>query len=162
MVGLALLVSSCAQGLAFVQDDRLHITSPKQRATVTVPLTIRWRIDDFRVTGPDGRSDKDAGYFGVFVDETPVPPGEKLSWIAREDRRCQRTPGCPDQTYLADHHAYETNTTSITFAQLPDLNTYGGKETHEVTVVLLDGTGRRIGESAWFVTLIFERKGSAG
>lgn len=160
MVGLALLVSSCAQGLAFTQDDRLEITAPKGQQKVTLPLTVRWRIEDFDVTGPTDAARKDAGYFGVFLDTSPVPPGKPLSWIARDDRRCKVRAGCPDALYLSDHRVYQTGETSFTFAQLPDLDTYGGHETHELTIILLDGRGRRIGESAWYRAFRFDREQS--
>ena len=140
VLGLALLATSCASGdLAFVQDERLEILEPPQRVKVTLPVTVRWRIEGFESTGEDGRSDPTAGSFAVFVNRTPVPPGEPLSWLAREDRRCKAIPGCPDEVYLADRNAYK------------------GHETHEVTIVLLDGRGRRIGESAWHVTFFYDR-----
>ena len=157
LVGLALLASSCADGLAFRHDRRLKITSPEARSRVSLPMQIEWRIQDFRITGADGSSDEGAGYFGLFLDRTPVPPGKPLTWIARDDRRCAQTPGCPDPVYLADRHVYSTDQTTFTFEQLPDLNTYSGRETHEVTIVLLDGMGNRIGESAWYVTFSFDR-----
>jgi hypothetical protein len=159
LVGLALLASSCATGgLAFVQDKRLEITAPRGHDKVTLPVTVRWRVTDFRVTGKDGRSERDAGYFGVFVDRAPVPPGKTLAWIARDDKRCLATTGCPDESYFTDRHAYVTNDTSFTFRQLPDQSTYRGHEIHDVTIVLFDGTGHRIGESAWVVTLRYDRK----
>jgi hypothetical protein len=157
IVGLALLASSCANGLAFVQDRRLEFVSPSAHKKVTLPLTIRWTIGGFRVTGPDGSTDPNAGYFGVFVDRAPVPPGKPLSWIAREDRACVRTPGCPDATYLSDRRVHSATETEITFDHLPDLGAARGHETHEVTVVLLDGRGNRIGESAWYVTFLYDR-----
>ena len=159
-VGLIILACACAPaGLAFVQDKRLEIVQPEPRSTVELPVTIRWRVEGFRITGPDGRVKPDAGYFGVFVDTTPIPPGETVAWVARDDRSCTSRPGCPDETYLADHRTYETEGTTFTLEQLPFLDAYAGREQHEVTIVLLDGTGRRIGESAWFVTFIYERPG---
>ena len=161
LVGLAVLAGACVpQGLALVQDDRVEIVAPVARATVREPVTIRWRVDGFRISGRDGRDEPDAGYFGMFVDTNPVPPGKPLSWVAHDDRRCQSTPGCPDATYLADHRTYAVTTTSFTLSVLPDLDTYSGHELHEVTVVLLDGTGRRIGESAWYVDFYFDRPGA--
>lgn len=157
ILGLALLTSSCASGLAFVQDDRVEIIAPESHEKVTLPVTVRWRVDGFRITGRDGGSDPNAGYFGVFVDRAPVPPGKALNWIARDDRHCLASPGCPDELYLADRDTYSTDQTFFTFAQLPDQDAYRGHETHEVSVVLLDGTGRRIGESAWYITLRYDR-----
>jgi hypothetical protein len=156
-MGLCLVASSCANGLAFTKDERLTITSPRSHEHVSLPVTISWRVSNFRITGPDGASDPDAGYFGVFIDRTPVPPGKPLSWIARDDRRCARVPGCPDTTYLADRRVHSTSDTSFTFEHLPDLGAYRGRERHEVTVVLLDGSGKRIGESAWFVAFKYDR-----
>lgn len=156
---LILLASACMpEGLAFVQDDRIEIVSPEGHTKVSLPVTIEWTVDDFEVTGPDGRGVDDAGYFGVFVDTTPVPPNRPLEWIARDDRVCQNTPGCPDETYLADRGVYSTSETSLTLKRLPDLDAYQGHETHEVTVVMLDGTGRRISENAWHVTFLYDRE----
>ena len=160
LVGAALLAQGCVpNGLAFTQDKRLDIVSPEGHSSVKLPVTIRWRVQDFRITGHDARSDPDAGYFGVFVDRAPVPPGKPLSWIAHGDTICVATPGCPDRQYLEDRDTYETTDTSFTLEQLPDLDAYHGNELHEVTVVLLDGTGKRIGESAWYVDFEYERKG---
>jgi hypothetical protein len=161
LIGLALLASSCAHGLAFAQDRRLEITRPKGSAKVTLPLTVRWSMKDFSVTGPDGNSDPNAGYFAVFLDRSPVPPGKPLSWITRDDVRCRRIPGCPDEGYLEDRHVYATSDTELVIRLLPDLGTNSGRETHEVTVILLDGRGRRIGEKAWYKTFFFDRKEQA-
>jgi hypothetical protein len=161
VVAIAMLAGACVpQGLALVQDKRLEIVAPVARTTVRQPVTIRWRVHGFQITGRDGRATPDAGYFGVFVDTTPVPPGKPLSWVAHDDRRCRATPGCPDAAYLADHRTYAVSSTSFTLDVLPDLNTYSGHELHEVTVVLLDGTGHRIGESAWYVNFYFDRPGA--
>lgn len=156
---VALALTACVpDGLAFVQDERLEIVSPDPLTTVTTPVTIEWEVEDFRITGPDGSSSDDAGYFGVFVDGAPVPPGESLAWLARDDRRCLETEGCPDRRYFADRNAYSTTETSFTLRHLPDQDAYQGHERHEVTVVLLDGTGHRIGESAWYVDFFYERE----
>jgi hypothetical protein len=158
ILGLALFASSCAtSGLAFVQDDRLEIVSPVSHTKVSLPVTIRWKVDGFRVTRPDGMSDRNSGYFGIFVDRAPVPPGKTLDWIARDDKRCLANPPCPDELYFADRETYTTDQTFFTLAQLPDQDAYQGHETHEVSIVLLDGAGRRIGESAWYVTLRYDR-----
>jgi hypothetical protein len=159
LIAFALIAPACVpEGLAFVQDTRVEILAPKDRIDVEPPVTIVWEVEDFEITGPDGRSNKNAGYFGVFVDVSPIPPGKELSWIAKNDQICLSTPGCPDKTYFSDHHAYETEETEFTLKQLPDLNVEGGHETHEVTIVLLDGTGHRIGESAWYVTFFYDRE----
>jgi hypothetical protein len=159
LIALALVAPACApHGLAFFKDQRLEIVSPGSHDDVKLPVTIRWRVEDFRVTGRTGAAGTDSGYFGVFVDRAPVPPGKAL-WIAHDDRHCLASPGCPDKQYLADRDTYDTSDTSFTFPQLPDLDAYHGHELHEVTVVLLDGAGRRIGESAWYVDFYYQREG---
>jgi hypothetical protein len=159
LLGAALsLLSACVpEGLAFVKDDRLEITSPASRADVKPPVTISWKVRDFEVTGETGSGDDGAGYFAVFVDKAPVPPGRSLAWLARDDTHCLATRGCPNETYLADRGVYSTSETTLTLKRLPDLNAYQGHENHEVTVVLLDGTGHRIGESAWYVNFLYDR-----
>lgn len=155
---VVLLAPACLpKGLAFVKKDTLVVVEPKSHSTVTTPVTIRWRPNGFDVTGPDGRSRRDAGYFGVFVDRAPVPAGKPLQWIAHTDRICRARPGCPDTTYLADHDTYGTADTSLLLETLPDQNAYRGREHHEVAIVLLDGRGRRIGEAAWFVDFSYHR-----
>jgi hypothetical protein len=161
-IAVALLLSaSCAHGLAFVQDRRIEVVAPRSHATVTLPVTVRWRVKQFRITGPDGASDPSAGYFGVFVDQAPVPPGKTLAWIARDDRRCRADEGCPDAAYLANHDVYTTTQTAFTLPQLPDLLAYHGNETHEVTIVLLNGRGIRVGESAWYIDFRYQRPRAA-
>jgi hypothetical protein len=156
---LLFLAAACLpQGLAFVQDDRVEIVAPDPQSHVSLPVTIEWEAEDFEITGKDGRSTNTAGYFGVFVDTPPVPPGKPLAWIAHNDQPCISSPGCPDRLYLADRGVHATSETSFTLKQLPDLDAYQGNETHEVTVILLDGTGHRIEESAWHVTFFYDRE----
>jgi hypothetical protein len=157
-LAILLVTPACVpDGLSFVQDDRVEIIAPDGNTEVDLPVTIEWTIEDFDVTGPGTSSSDRSGYFAVFVDGTPIPPGEPLDWIARDDTRCQNTPGCPDETYFSDRNVFTTTDTEFTIEHLPDQDTTSGHETHEVTVVLLDPTGHRIGESAWFVTMFYER-----
>jgi hypothetical protein len=162
---LCLLLSGClSQGLAFRVDDRLTITAPADRAEVTLPVTVRWDIRDFEVVEPGGsaaQAGKDAGYFAVFVDGTPQPPGKPLSHLARDDRSCRPSEGCPDAEYLAARNVYTTSARQITFEQLPRPSNEKTKERHAVTIVLLDPAGKRIGESAFEVTFTLDRKGSS-
>lgn len=159
LVALALVTPGCLpQGLAFVKDDRVEIVSPEGHKKVALPVTVDWDVERFDISGPNGVASEDAGYFGVFVDTAPVPPGKPLSWVAHNDRICVNTPGCPDDQYLADRGVYDTTDTSFTFKRLPDMDAYQGHEVHEITVILLDGTGHRLGESAWYVTFYYDRE----
>jgi hypothetical protein len=146
------------QGLDFRVDDRLTITSPKARAEVTLPLTVSWDVRDFTVVGPGGPSaGAKSGYFAVFVDQAPQPPGKKLSWVARKDRTCRPADGCPDAQYLAARYIFSTTDTHITFEQLPRPAGDKFKERHSITVVLVDPAGKRIGESAFQLDVTVKR-----
>ncbi len=160
-IGFALVaacsISCSTSGLAIRTDERLEILEPEDRAEVGLPVAIRWTIDDFEVTGPSDRVEKDAGYFAVFVDQAPQPPGETIEWLFRDDDECRALPACPDEAFLADRDIFTTSETSVVIDSLP--TTDEEREIHNVTIVLLDGKGRRIGESAFPVEFRVERDG---
>ena len=160
LVAAALVAGSgCATGqYQFVADHRVHIDAPRPRSTVTLPLSLHWSYDDFRVTGPDHSRDSHAGYFAVFVDRAPVPAGKDLRWLARNDPSCRPSEGCPNEQYFTSRQVFTTTQPQLTFDQLPKPASHRGAETHTITVVLLDGSGRRIGESAWYVDFKVHRK----
>ncbi len=151
-------VTACGfgtSGLAFSNDNRLHILAPKEREKLRLPLTVDWRIDDFDIAGPGvGSGD---GYFAVFVDRSPVPPGKTLQHVARKDRTCRPADGCPDEEYLEARRIFTTTETELTLDTLPQNSPEGRREFHVVTVVLLDPAGRRISESAWQVRFEIDR-----
>lgn len=155
-----LMIAACVpQGLAFRVDDRLSISSPKNRSEVSLPVTVRWEMRDFTIRkGDAGESSNKAGYFAVFVDRAPQPAGKPLSWLARDDRSCRTSEGCPNDEYFAARGVYSTTATQITFPQLPRSSSTHQKERHSVTIVLLDPAGRRIGESAQQVDFVVRRK----
>lgn len=150
-VAAALLPACGVRGLNFVEDERLTITSPPDRAEVTLPATITWSVRDFTVTGPDGSDRPDAGYFGIYVDRAPQPPDKTQAWLVRNDQRCKSDPGCPDEAFLAQRDIHSSTETSFRIERLPlpPGDAQRRREFHEVTVVLLDGRGERIGESAF-------------
>lgn len=150
-----LMAASLLQGcgfhnLAFTTDTRLHFTAPRSRSLVALPITLSWTMKDFSVV-PAGTppASSRAGYFAVFLDRAPMKPGQTVAVIA--DRDCRSTPGCVNATYLAARGVYTTDTDSLTLRELAQLNSYQSVQLHEATVVLVDGSGRRIGESAWYV-----------
>ena len=163
---LALLVlSGCGlthlQDLQFRVDERLHFVSPKARTTVHQPVTISWTIRDFTVAAPGSQPPtRDAGYFAVFADETPIKPGHTLKDVGHGDPFCENDPKCPDRKYLRDHNVFTTTGTSMKFPILPAIT--GDKsriQMHTFTVVLLDTSGHRIGESAWELDLRIPKTG---
>lgn len=156
-VGLSTVLvasSACAiSGLAFEQDQRLRFEAPTYRQQIRLPYTIRWSIEDFHVTGPTGDATSDAGYFEVLFDTGPQPPGQGLAYFARNDQVCRTSTGCPDRHYLAQRGVYTTTSDFFTVRHLPpapgvDLSR-GQPDIHDVTIVLLNGSGERIGESSW-------------
>lgn len=152
------LCTACVpQGLAFRLDDRLSITAPSDRQEVTLPVTLRWEVEDFEVAEPGSTPREDAGYFAVFVDRAPMPPGEELAWLARDDKGCRVGDGCPDAEYFSNLGVYTTSKTELVLEQVRARNT-AGRERHVATIVLLDGAGRRIGESAFDVVFDIDRE----
>lgn len=157
---LAAALSGCGfstTGLAFTNDDRIEILSPKDREKHRLPVTIDWAVDDFEITGPGRGSGDNEGYFAVFVDSAPIPPGKTLRHVARKDPTCRASNGCPDEQYLEARGVYTTTETELTLETLRSSGLDGRREFHEVTVVLLDPEGRRVGESAWYVRFEIDR-----
>jgi hypothetical protein len=137
-----LVLPACSRldGLAFREDTRVDVVTPRDRAKVTLPVTVRWAS---KATVPR---------YGVFVDRSPMPPGKRLDWFARNDEACQGTAGCPSTEYLAERNVFSTTGRSFTVERLLDTQRdVQRREFHEVTIVLLDAGGRRMGESAWSV-----------
>lgn len=162
LVAVGGLSTGCRlEGIAFMQDDRLTITAPEDYSVVQLPVTLTWEIEGFDVVGPDGSTGTGAGYFGVFVDTSPMPPGQGWEYVAQGDETCLRDPGCPDEKYLKDRDAYPTTGTSFRVDALQDTRPRaqqnGGKSRHDITIVLLDGQSRRIGESAWTSSFFVDR-----
>jgi hypothetical protein len=136
-------VAACGTGgLEFAGDERLKIVTPSDRGKVNLPVNIRWRTPGLNRTD-------DGPYFAVFVDRAPVQPGQSLRAVA--DDACNRTPGCPDASYLKDRNVYVTKDTSVTLDAVPKKSgqRVGAADSHDAVVVLVDSKGRRIGESAY-------------
>jgi hypothetical protein len=132
--------------LSFRVDNRIKITAPAQDSTLSFPFTLRWTVKDFDVVQPGTTPKADSGYFAVFVDTTPMRPGQTLEDLAKKDATCHADQGCPSVTYYNGRGIYTTSDTSATIAKLPEGS--DGKS-HRATIVLLDGAGHRIGESAF-------------
>jgi hypothetical protein len=136
------------RGLSFVKDDRVDIVKPGDRDEVRLPVAIDWTVRDFAVG--DGR-----GSFGVLVDRAPQRPGHTLAWLFRGADTCKGDTGkalCETTEFLSERGVYATTETSITLDRIARLVGDDRKrQFHEVTVVLLDATGRRVSEGAWSV-----------
>lgn len=143
-----LLVSGCAvQGLSFVQDTRVQVIAPRPNETVRLPFAVRWSAADVD------------GSFAVFFSRSPIRPGQTLRSLVPENDPCRREPRCPDAAWLADRDVYIVDGTSLRVERLPDRrNTNRASDRHDVTIVLLDSEGRRVGESAFTREFIVHRE----
>lgn len=148
---VAMLVAAClatagcgVEGLGFMNDHRVDIVHPRDRASVSLPVTIRWEVDDY-----DGR-------FAVLVDRAPPRPGRSLESLLRNDTDCRAADGCPDAERMASSYIFVTASTELVLEQVPK-HRGPGRELHEAVIVLLDDDGRRDGESAFRVQFEVER-----
>ena len=127
------LLSGCGPYL-FRQSDRIVVTSPQTYSTIGEPVTITWSTQDFSAPAD--------GSFAVFVDRDPLGPGENIDQYSAQ----QRT-----GIYVVD----------ATVLKLGVLGTLTGVDPaeanhHDVTIVLLDRAGNRIGEYAGFTEFTIE------
>lgn len=159
LVLLAVLTSAAClpEGQSFRQDKRVSIVAPVDRQEVSLPVTLRWTVDDFDVVAAGGEVRENAGYFAVFVDRAPMPPGEDLTWLARKDKSCRPSEGCPDEVYFSRLGVYTTSDTELVIDQVQGRDT-DRRDRHTATIVLLDADGKRIGESAFKVNFDLEKE----
>lgn len=124
---LAPLLAGCGPYL-FRQSDRLQIVTPQDNTTVRQPLTVRWTAKDFSAPR-DGR-------FAVFVDRDPMNAGANIADYTAQERA----------------GVYVVDGTSVQLKLLTPLAGVDPAEQnhHDVTVVMLDPGGSRIGEYAAF------------
>ena len=162
--------------MQFVKDDRLTFQSPDDYELTELPLTVSWTMEDFEVLpkpekpAKGGKGAKtvtaadvpepteDAGYFAVFVDRAPIKPGRTLEDVGDGDPLCEGNPACPDKTYLEAEGVYTTRKPTITLELVKALSSKEKIQLHQVTVIVLDSEGRRIGETAWFRYFKLENK----
>lgn len=140
------LLGCRADGLAFRADVPVSITFPAQRERVTLPVTVELRTTQSIVRRQAQAPDR--ALFVVFVDQEPMPVGETIAWVARDDDGCRKTATCPDIGYLNDRAIYLTSSTRVTLETV--LTSPRGRQLseglHRMVVVLLDDQGRRQGE----------------
>ncbi len=71
---------------------------------------------------------------------------------------CNADPKCPDEAYLATRDIYRTEDTTIIIREVPEpIRGERTRQFHEVTVILLDEAGRRVGESAFGIEVELPR-----
>lgn len=153
---LGVCATGCAtsfKGLEFHNDNRMTVVSPKADTLVKLPATLQWRMQDFTVAGPHRAPVNDHfGYFAIFVDRSPVKPGQTLAAVNSSVASCQHGNLCNSRSYLANEQIYTTTKDHLklqTVSDLPGNNL--SEQYHTATIVLMNTAGHRIGESAWSV-----------
>jgi hypothetical protein len=142
--------------MVFKTDERVDILEPTERSTVSLPLKLKWQVQDFQVA-------RSGGSFLVLIDRSPMAPGDSMDALVRAELACKGAAldACLTADSLAQRGVYRTARTSLT---LPRMASRPGvsdqeKDRHEITITLLDASGRRVSEAAWTVT--FEVAGAA-
>jgi hypothetical protein len=160
LLAVATLTGCGFSNLQFRTDHRLDFVSPEPRAEVKQPVTITWHMDDFRIADQGSEPPtRDAGYFAIFVDRSPVKPGKTLKDVVGGDDYCRQNPRCTSRAELRQYGVFTTTDTSYRFPRLPDLlSNDEDVQLHTFTVVLMDTAGHRIGESAWRLELRIPRE----
>lgn len=165
--GTILVTSSagCAtslHGLEFHNDNRMKITYPHENELVKTPFTLQWTMRDFTVAGPGhGPVEDHTGYFAVFVDRSPVKPGQTLAAIFKNTPSCQQSASCLTKPFLAQQQVYVTTADHVRLQSVADLlSNKQSTQFHTATVILLNTAGERISESAWSVEFRMHTVGS--
>jgi hypothetical protein len=143
-MGLAL--ASCAgEGTAFTRDERVSIMTPVNRSTVTLPVTVGWKV---------APSAGIASYL-LLVDRSPQPPGETVRHFVDDLDDCKgpQLDMCLGDEYLEQRGIYRTADPQLVLDVLPARSTTSktGERRHEVVIAPLDAHGRRVGEATWTV-----------
>lgn len=139
-------VSACGtSGLAFKQDKRVDIVAPRDRAKVKLPVEISWTAKNVN----EG--------FAVLVDQAPPRPGRTLGSIFHGTDTCRGKEGralCEQTSFLNQRNVFRTTENRFVVDQVPRLIGNDRKrQFHDVTLILVDSHGRRVGESAWSVQI---------
>ena len=159
LVLLAFIAACDTSNYAFTIDKTIEIVAPPARTEVPLPVAIRWRDDEPPDNGRVDPQDPEAEYYAVFLDRTPLGPGERLSSLVEEADECATTKGCPSAEQLGDMQVFLTAEPSVTLEFVADLRTTtrgDTKDVHEVTVVRMRGD-ERSGEAAFLQTFFIRR-----
>jgi hypothetical protein len=129
----------------FAQDSRLTILSPAAMSIVEPPVAVRWVVSGPRASGTR---------YAVFVDTLPMRPDAGLRSLVHPRDPCRHIPGCPDETWLRAHGIFLTADNGIVIPVLPVVGGIEGTTdpvVHQVLVVPVDQSGRRVGERVYAV-----------
>jgi hypothetical protein len=137
---LCLVLAGCGVGsVALRQPQHLTIRASGGNGVRRLPFTVSWSS-----TYPAGTE------YVLFLDQAPIPPDQDMRYVAEQlhDTSCLIQPGCPDAAYLDNLNIFTTTKTSYVFSTLPISGNRDNVSLHELTIVALDRSGRRIGEAS--------------
>jgi hypothetical protein len=134
--------------ISFRSDRRLDIQTPEPESTVDVPVRIEWDVDDFDTSVA-------GNHFAVYVDRVPLGPNDVLR--RRVCSEGERKPVALGEVRRPCRDDAETIVeTSDTWVVLDCIQPRRGadrqRHRHTVSVVLLDGSGNRVGHAVSTVT----------
>lgn len=144
LAGAALLAglvcAGCARpGLTLGSQNLVRITEPRELATVSLPMTMRWAGIPLRAE-PASK----APFYAVFIDHPPIEAGQNL--VVLVDRQCQKEAGCANVAYFATHGVFITRMPWVTITNLPGALGQTPKDNlHQAVVIMVDSAGNRIG-----------------
>jgi hypothetical protein len=151
-------MSSCQSGLNFKAPNAIQIVHPTNLTTVTLPFVLVWSTPS---TGTSvGSENGTGGRFAVFVDTSPMPPGQTVRYFARGDRSCEQSAGCPNASYLRNKNVFLTDQQRLRVPGLADTRPTGRKSSddrHQITIIPLGPGGRRIGDGSYTITVFVDR-----
>jgi hypothetical protein len=131
----------------FRQNQSLRIVSPTELQTVTAPAQIRWVTTSALPANTR---------FAIFIDTPPLPPGRTLRSMVRRGDPCLLLASCPDATWFQLHGVRLAPSHEVAVDRFPILGGVVGKTSpviHQVTIVPIDTTGRRIGAATYSVRI---------
>jgi hypothetical protein len=151
-----LTLGGCARSPLFIANHSVQILAPAPLALVSAPLRVAWRVHDLPVG---------VTQFLLFVDGSPLEPGQNLRALAQGDQSCLETSGCPNASYLAAHDIFLTGRKDVTIPYVAVLSGLEGADSmaiHRATLVLLDRHGDRVGEYAYTVQFRMRQSDASG
>lgn len=137
--------------MIFTKSSAFRILTPASFSSVNLPLTVSWT---------EGAPYRPGDKFALFLDRGSIGIGNSILHLIPES--CRKVPSCSEDQYLQQQDVYVTTATSISLVNLPSTSLTGhssGKEDHEIVVVVLDSSGKRIGEQYASVDFIYQRRG---
>ena len=129
--------------VTFKADHRLDIVEPEPEEEVELPMEVAWDVEDFERTG--------GNHFGLFVDRVPIGPKRAIRLrVCTEGEKQPPQLGSFRKPCKDDRETiFFTTDTSFTFDcfEIRFDQPERSRNTHTVSLVLLDAEERRIGEA---------------